>query len=346
MQFNTITYSPHTHQGNSVNTVMRQVLYALIPGIITYIYFFGWGVMINIILASLLALSLEALMLWLRGRPIRPFLSDNSALVTAWLFALAIPPFLPWWMTLIGIFFAIVFAKHLYGGLGYNPFNPAMVGYVVLLVSFPIEMTRWPAVATLSGYYPSFLDSLSLIFTGDMWTTVLKFDDLTGATPLDTMKTALKDFQTVQEVKIDPLFGDFGAKGWEWIANAYFLGGFWLIYKRIIDWRIPLAMLTSLFAIASVFFIFNPDAHPSPLFHLFSGAAILGAFFIATDPVTAATSIKGRIYYGIGIGLLIYIIRTWGGYPDGVAFAILLMNMTVPAIDYLTQPRVFGHNKR
>ncbi|EDN66080.1 NQR2 and RnfD [Beggiatoa sp. PS] len=281
-------------------------------------------------------------MLWLRNRPLRPFLTDNSALVTAWLLAIALPPFTPWWMTVLGTAFAMIFAKHLYGGLGYNPFNPAMVGYVMLLISFPAEMTVWPALASLSGHVPSFLDSLSIIFRGQPMGD-LALDALSGATPLDTIKTELTLFHTLEEIQRNPLFGIYGAKGWEWINGAFLLGGGWLVYKRIITWHIPVAVLGSLFLVSGLFFVFDSGIYTSPLFHIASGAAILGAFFIATDPVSAATSNKGRLFYGAGIGLLIYIIRSWGGYPDGVAFSILLMNMTVPVIDYYTQPRVFGH---
>lgn len=341
MDFNT-SVSPHVHSELTVSNLMRQVLYALIPGIILYVYFFGWGIVINLMLTSVTALSCEAFILKMRERPLRPFLTDGSILVTAWLLALAIPPLLPWWMTVIGTAFAVIFAKHLYGGLGFNPFNPAMVGYVVLLISFPFQMTQWPALPLLTGYYPNFLDSFSIIFMGHPWHNI-SIDALSGATSLDTMKTQLKHFHTVHEIKQNPLFGNFGAKGWEWINNALFLGGCWLLYKRVINWHIPVAILTSLFLIASFFFLIDPDTHPSPLFHIFSGATMLAAFFIATDPVTAATSNKGRLIYGVGIGLLIYIIRTWGGYPDGVAFAVLLMNMAVPMIDYYTKPRVFGY---
>ncbi|MEK8015645.1 MAG: electron transport complex subunit RsxD [Candidatus Parabeggiatoa sp.] len=334
--------APFLHQETSVSEIMRQVLYALMPGIVVYVYFLGWGIVVNILLASVTALTCEALMLWLRNRPIRPFLTDNSALVTAWLLAMALPPFVPWWVTVLGTAFGLIFAKHLYGGLGYNPFNPAVVGYMVLLISFPLEMTRWPALPSLSGYYPGILDSLSIIFTGQAMGG-LTVDALSSATPLDTMKTELAQFYTVAEIQGNPLFSTFAAKGWEWIEGTFFLGGCWLIYKRVITWHIPVAVLGSLFLISGCFFLIDSDLNPSPLFHILTGGSIIGAFFIATDPVSAATSNKGRLFYGVGIGLLIYIIRTWGGYPDGVAFAVLLMNMTVPTIDYYTKPRVFGH---
>jgi len=337
-----VSNAPYMHTQQTVSQIMRQVLYALIPAILLYVWFFGWGIIINIIIASAVAVSAEAWVLWLRAKPVRTTLQDNSALVMAWLFALSIPPFLPWWMTVIGASFGIIFAKQLYGGLGYNNFNPAMVGYAVLLISFPIDMTHWPALSELSGHPLSFWDSLNIIFTGQPVGTS-SIDALSGATPLDTMKTALKQYRTVHEIKAHPLFGDFGARGWEWMGNAFFLGGCWLIYKRVITWHIPAAVLGSLFSMAAIFFLIDPDRYPSPLFHLFSGAAMLGAFFIATDPVSAATSNKGRLIFGAGIGMLIYIIRTWGGYPDGVAFAVLLMNLAAPTLDYFTKPRLFGH---
>ncbi|MBE9561253.1 MAG: RnfABCDGE type electron transport complex subunit D, partial [Proteobacteria bacterium] len=150
-------------------------------------------------------------------------------------------------------------------------------------------------------------------------------------------------FYTVYEIKAKPIFGFLGAAGWEWVNLAFLIGGCWLIYKRVMTWYIAVAVLGGLFVISSLFFLIDSDIYPSPIFHIFSGAAIVGAFFIATDPVTAATSNQGRLIFGFGIGLLIYITRTWGGYPDGMAFAVLLMNMSVPVIDYYTKPRVFGH---
>jgi electron transport complex protein RnfD len=343
MNFRTAS-SPHGHAVASVSEIMRRVLYALVPGVVAYVFFFGWGIVINITIASAAALASEAAVLSLRQRPLQPSLGDASAVVTAVLLALALPPLAPWWLTTLGAAFAIVFAKHLYGGLGYNPFNPAMVGYVVLLISFPREMTAWLPPTLLSTHPLGFFETLSAIITGDL-PPGLTLDAVTMATPLDVMKTQLALDHTVSEVRASPLFGDFAGKGWEWMGNLFFLGGLWLIYQRVITWHIPVAMLGSLFAMALVFALGDPDGHPSAMFHLFSGATILGAFFIATDPVTASTTPRGRLIYGAGIGLLTYIIRTWGGYPDGVAFAVLLMNSAVPLIDHYTQPRVFGHRQ-
>ena len=324
-----------------VGAVMRQVLYALIPGTLAYVWYFGPGVLINIALACAVALVSEAAMLRLRNRPLRPFLSDYSAVVTAVLLALALPPLAPWWMTTVGTAFAIVIAKHLYGGLGFNPFNPAMVGYVVLLISFPRDMTQWLTPQMLSAHTLSFPETLNAIFSGRL-PDGIGIDALTGATPLDTVKTQLGQSKTLSEIRSTAQFGDYGGRGWEWIANWYALGGIWLLYRRVIAWQIPVGMLSALLAIALVFFLIDPDTHASPLFHLFSGAAMLGAFFIATDPVTASSTPRGRLIYGMGIGLLVYLIRSFGGYPDGVAFAVLLMNMAAPMIDHYTQPRVFG----
>ena len=337
--------SPHIHANTSVTAVMTKVLIALTPAIIGYIYFFGWGLAIHIMIAIGVGLGCEAAMLKLRERPIKPFLQDGSVLVTAVLLAFCIPPLAPWWITTIGMFFAVVVAKHLYGGLGYNPFNPAMVGYIVLLISFPKEMTAWTPPNILNGLQVGPFDTLRIIFLGD-FPYKLSMDALSMATPLDTVKTELNLSKTVEEIKSgNAIFGDFAGVGWEWVGNWIFLGGVWLIYKKVINWQIPLAMLASLFTIALVFYLKDASNYASPMFHIFSGAAMLGAFFIATDPVTSCTTPMGRIVFGAGAGVIIYIIRTWGGYPDGVAFAVLLMNMAAPTIDYYTRPRVYGHTR-
>jgi H+/Na+-translocating ferredoxin:NAD+ oxidoreductase subunit D len=323
--------------------MMQQVLLALVPGTVAMIWYFGWGVMLNVLISVTVAVACEAAMLSARRCDLKPFLADTSAIVTGWLLALALPPLTPWWITCIGVSFAIVVAKHLYGGLGYNLFNPAMVGYVVLLVSFPVEMTQWLPPRILADTHLGLIETAVAIFTGNL-PPDLRWDALTMATPLDTMRTQLSLNLTIEEIRVSPLWGDFGARGWEWIGNWYLLGGFWLLYKRIIGWQIPVAMLGSLLVIALFFYINDPDAHPFPAFHIFSGGAILGAFFIATDPVTASTTPTGRLVYGAGIGLLTFIIRTWGGYPDGVAFSVLIMNLATPTIDHYTRPRVFGHS--
>jgi electron transport complex protein RnfD len=321
--------------------MMLRVLLALVPGIACAFWMFGWGILINILLAALAALAAEAGMLMLRKRPLKPALLDGSALLTGVLLALALPPLVPWWIPVIGSLFAIVIAKQLYGGLGHNPFNPAMAGYVVLLISFPLELTLWSPV----GESLQFGDSLALVFTGQL-PAGLSLDAITMATPMDTIRTRLGLGETLGEIRGSPLFGSFAGAGWEWINAWFLLGGLWLLQQKVIQWQIPAGMLGGLAVIALVFNVINPDVYSSPLFHLFSGAAMLGAFFIATDPVSASTTPHGRIYYAAGIGVLTYIIRTWGGYPDGVAFAVLLMNMAAPTIDYYTRPVVYGHDDK
>jgi Na+-translocating ferredoxin:NAD+ oxidoreductase subunit D len=354
----TTSTSPHVRVPISVTEVMLQVFLALIPGIAIYVWFFGWGIVINIAIATATALITETLMLRIRKQPVWQYLRDCSAIVTAVLLALALPPLSPWWMTVIGVFFAIVVAKQLYGGLGYNPFNPAMVGYVILLISFPVEMTSWLPVSAFSNFNLDFLQSAAYIFSGQLPSGVT-FDALTEATPLDTLKNNLSQGNSVSEIRaqlgldertshllsVIPIFGAIGGKGWEWVNAGFLLGGIWLLYKKIISWHIPAAMIGSLVLISAAFSMLNPEHYAAPLFHLFSGAVMLGAFFIATDPVTAAASPYGRLIYGAGIGILVYIIRTWGGYPDSIAFAVLLMNMVVPLIDDHFKPRVFGHGK-
>lgn len=336
--------SPHLHTDNRVNRMMLAVIYALIPGTLAGIHFFGWGVMLNISLAVITALAAEALMLRLRKRPVKPFLLDGSAVVTAVLLGVALPSLAPWWLPVLGAAFALIIAKHLYGGLGYNPFNPAMVGYAMLLIAFPREMTLW---LTPEVHDISFIDNLRYTFLEQL-PAGQTLDGLTAATPLDAVKTQLAQNLTLSEIQRSgaELFGLLSGHGWEWINLLFMLGGLALIYMRVISWQIPLAMLATLFLISGLFHLNDPDAFASPLFHLFSGATMLGAFFIATDPVTAATTNRGRIIYGIGIGLLLYIIRSWGGYPDAIAFSVLLMNMAVPTIDYYTRPRVFGEGPR
>ncbi|MBT5232135.1 MAG: RnfABCDGE type electron transport complex subunit D [Methylococcales bacterium] len=326
--------SPHVQQPLGVSDMMLQVLLALVPGIIVATHFFGWGVLFNIVLAIITAVTAEAILLKLRARPILPFLSDYSAVITGLLLALCLPPLAPWWIPVIGTLFAIIIAKHLYGGLGYNPFNPAMIGFAVLLISFPTIMTHWVLTPDAS------LSEVWLTISSESMPTQWNIDSLTSATPLDELKTQLKQnnlshsINRVNELNLIP--------AWQWLSIAYLAGGLYLMARKIITWHIPIAMLAGLIITAAIIHVIYPETTATPWFHTITGATMIGAFFIATDPITAATTIKGRIYYGLGIGILIYIIRTWGGYPDAIAFAVLLMNMAAPMLDQYTQPRVFG----
>ncbi len=320
---------------------MGMVLLALVPGTLAMVWFFGWGVLINLVIATVTAVAAEAAVLCLRRRPVGHTLIDLSAIVTAWLLALALPPLLPWWQTVVGTMFAIVVAKQLFGGIGFNPFNPAMAGYVLLLVSFPVTMTRWLPPDVLGGNSVALADSLHIIFSGSP-PLGQSWDAITSATPLDQMRIELSQNRMISEIRQSPLWGDFGGLGWEWIGNWFLLGGLFLLWQRVISWRIPVSMLGALLLVAGLFWVMDPETHPFPAFHLFSGGAILGAFFIATDPVSASTTPRGQLVYGALIGVLVFVIRTWGGYPDAVAFSVLLLNMAAPTIDYYTQPRVFG----
>ncbi len=342
-QFSTAA-GPHLKPARSVRQVMLMVLIALIPGIAAHVWFFGTGILIQIILAVLFAVFFEAVMLKLRKRPLQPFISDLSAPLTGVLFALAIPPLSPWWIAAIGMLFAIVIAKHLYGGIGFNLFNPAMVGLAVVLVSFPRQYTQWLPPAGLGESIPSIVDTLPAIFSGQLpapW----QWDTLAQATPLDTVKIESALGKTMSEIRQDQLFGDFGGRGWEWIANFYAIGGLFLLWKRIIPWYTPVATLTTTFLLTVPFWMIDPDSHPMPLSHIFSGALVFAAFFIVTDPVSGCTTPRGRLIFGAGVAILTLAIRRWGSFADGVAFAVLLMNCAAPLIDRYSRPQIFGQQR-
>lgn len=333
-------FSPFITHASSVREIMFKVLLALVPGIALYAWYFGPAILVSITLASVTALATEAVMLKLRRRSLAP-LGDNSALLTAWLLALSIPPLAPWWLVVVGTMFAISISKHLYGGLGNNPFNPAMVGYAVLIISFPVYMTHWISPHGLGQLELSFIDQLQFIFGGQLPASVT-LDAVSMATPLDTLKTQLHGGHAIADIVQMPIFGYLAGHGSEMVALAYVAGGLYLLANRIISWHLPAAFLLTLFATAGVFHLADPAHYVPPLFHWFSGAAMLGAFFIITDPVTSPTTIRGKLIFAAGAGFLTYIIRVFGGFPDGVAFATLLMNICVPLIDAYTQPKVFG----
>ncbi|MBB5186852.1 electron transport complex protein RnfD [Zhongshania antarctica] len=333
--------SPHAHGPMSTASVMRLVLMATLPGMLALTWFFGFGTIVNVLWASITALAFEALALRWRKRPIGFYLNDYSALVTAFLLGIALPPAAPFWLIMIGTGFAILICKQLYGGMGYNPFNPAMAAYVMLLISFPVEMTTWMAPkGSFAGDLLGPIEALRYCF--DFGREAI--DAITMATPLDVLKqnnALLVDDLWSQSAQ----FGQIAGKGWEWANAGFLLGGAYLIYRRIFTWHAPLSMLAVLTLMSLLFYDGGSSASGgSPFFHLFSGATMLGAFFIVTDPVTSAVSNRGRLIYGALIGLLIYIIRVWGNYPDAVAFSVLLMNFAAPFIDHFTQPRTYGHS--
>ncbi|MBT6042565.1 MAG: RnfABCDGE type electron transport complex subunit D [Gammaproteobacteria bacterium] len=330
MTLSTLFLKPAKHSLSTAQ-IMLLVLIACIPGIAAMSWFFGAGVLLNILWLMLCALAIEAAILIIRKKPVLQSLGDFSALVTALLLALSMPPASPWWLGLIGIFFAIAVAKHLYGGLGYNPFNPAMVGYAVLLIAYPLEMTRWLLPENVNGILPELM-TLIKQFLGNIPETM---DAFVGATALDQFKLDRGGLTIAEYWQGNPLFGSLSGAGWEWVNAGFLLGGLYMLYRKIITWHIPAAMLGTMAIMALFFYDGGSSAsHGSPLFHLFGGAAMLGAFFIATDPVSGPATNKAKVLYGILIGMLIYSIRVWGAYPDGVAFAVLLGNFAAPAIDY------------
>jgi electron transport complex protein RnfD len=333
--------SPYILGNNSTAAIMLKVMLALIPGIAAHAWLFGPGIWVSLLLCSAFALGFETLLLLLRGLPLKPFLSDNSALVTAWLLALSLPTLAPWWLYAIGIGLAIVVAKHLYGGIGQNLFNPAMVGYAALIVSFPVYMTQWPAPIVLADHALTLSNAFDVVFAGQ---SSVSADAYTAATPLDTWKTQARLHTPTETILAQPIFGWVGARGHEIVELMFLLGGLALLSLRLITWHIPLAFLLGVVVTTGVLHLIDPSQHADPLLHLFSGGVMLAAFFIATDPVSAAATPRGKLIYAVLAGFLTVIIRAFGSYPDGVAFAILLMNMCVPLIDHYTQPRVFGHS--
>ncbi|WP_133406695.1 electron transport complex subunit RsxD [Parashewanella tropica] len=338
--------SPHINTQLQTSKVMQRVLLCMLPGFAAQLYFFGWGSLIQVLLALTVAIAAEAGVMKLRNKSITFALSDYSAVVTAVLLAVAIPAMAPWWIIVIGVLFAIIFVKHLYGGLGNNIFNPAMAGYVLLLISFPVQMTNWNAPLSVAAHSPTFTDAFNAIFglshyATDYWKQAI--DGTTMATPLDSLKTGYSLEHITSEIMKQPAFTGSIATGWFWINVGYLLGGLVMLKLKVIRWHISTGVLAALFICTSAGFLLHPDTHISPINQLFTGATMLAAFFIATDPVTAATSPKGRLIFGAMIGILVYVIRTFGGYPDAFAFAVLLANMTAPFIDYYVRPRSYGH---
>tara|TARA_S200000501_G_scaffold177680_1_gene167368 strand:- start:13641 stop:14621 length:981 start_codon:yes stop_codon:yes gene_type:complete len=323
---------------------MQLVLLATLPGVLALTFVFGWGTLVNILLAVVFAIALEASALKLRRQPVKFYLNDYTAIVTAVLLAIALPPYSSWWVILVGIFFSIIVAKQLYGGLGYNPFNPAMVGYVALLISFPVAMTAWPTPIHLTPntvIIPNLFEALLIGLT------VIErpmIDGFTMATPLDLVRQ--NDSLLLNDLMNEyPQFGRWSGYGWEWANLGFLVGGLFLLQRKIFTWHTPVSMLLAIAIMSALFYDGgSSNSAGSPLFHLLGGATMFGAWFIATDPVSSAVSNKGRIIYGAGIGVLTFIIRKWGNYPDAVAFAVLLMNFSAPLIDHYTQTKPYGHN--
>ena len=323
--------SPFVRKPTSVQQVMFTVLVALLPAVALYVWQFGPGIVVNIIIATLSAVGAEAAILKLRKKPVGLYVSDLSAVVTAWLIALTFPTILPAWILILATVLSIVAVKQLYGGLGQNPFNPAMAAYCLMIVAYPSAMSQWPAAGWMD-----LSTHLQLIGGASL-------DAMTGATPLDALRTGLRSGAPVSDVLTHDAFGILGGRGWEWIGLGYLAGGLFLIQRRVITWHLPTAFVGGLIIVSGLFWMANPAHYASPLFHLASGGTLLAAFFIVTGPVSGATTPRGKLIFAASIALITYLIRNFGAYPDGIAFAVLLMNLCVPLIDMKTQPRVFGH---
>ena len=316
---------------------MRQVLYALTPAIIVYVYLFGCGILLQLTVAIVAALVFETLALRLRGFAPKTYLSDGSVVVLATLLALAIPPYAPWWITVVGVAFAVLIGKHAFGGLGHNIFNPAMVGYIFLLLCYPAALSRWPEMSRIVDY-PGLWDSIKMIVTPSAGMP----DGISGATVLDHVKTQAALMRMHSEMESTAKFGTFAGRGWEWLNAAYLCGGGWLLWRGVVRWRLPFSFLAGLACAALLGYVVDSELHRGAMFHLFAGGAMMAAFFVVTDPVSSATTPAGMLLFGAGTGVLTYLIREFGSYPDGVAFAVVTMNALAPLIDRFTQPRLYG----
>ena len=336
--------SPHTHGTLNVARIMFTVWLALLPASLYAIYLFGWPVLNLFLITTAAALLSEAATLRLAGKDVRSGITDGSGMLTAWLLAMTLPPWAPWWIAVVGAVFAVVVGKQVFGGIGQNLFNPAMLGRVALLIAFPLEMTTWVSPQPLfTEAAPGFLDSLAITFAG-----VPNIDAVSGATVLGHMNTELgrgvplaeilPGYFTLQEGAMGEMRGSLG----ETSALLLLIGGLFLLLRRLITWHIPFSMLASVAVLATLMNLFDPTRFADASVHLLSGGLMLGAFFIATDPVGSPSTPRGQLIFGAACGALIYVIRTWAGFPEGVAFAVLLMNAATPLIDHYLRPRIYG----
>jgi Na+-translocating ferredoxin:NAD+ oxidoreductase subunit D len=324
-QLPVISASPHIHSGVSVPGIMAAVILALAPAMAAALFFFGWNALRLVVVCVSTCVIAEAAARRIMRRDAG--IHDLSAVVTGILLAFNLPPNLPSWMAMAGAVFAIVIAKQLFGGLGYNPFNPALAGRVFLLISFPIQMTTWS-----QWQIPWPAEGVAAV---------------TGATPLGLLKTSLATAGTM------PYHFD-AATAWQFFIGlrngcigevsslALLSGGLYLLWRRYIYWQVPAAFIGTVVICSGALWLADPARNMNPLFHVLSGGVVLGAFFMATDMVTSPVTKPGLLIFGAGCGVLTVLIRKWGGYPEGVSFAILLMNAVTPLINRGFQPRIFG----
>ena len=339
--------APHTTTRNNTTRIMATVMLALAPATLYGFWLYGWPAIYLWLITIASALLGEVFFLRLREREAGPALLDGSAALTGWLLAVSLPPWAPWWIGVFGGLFATTLGKQAFGGLGQNLFNPAMVARVALLISFPVQMTSWVAAAPLlSAAAPGPIEGLMIFLKG----ITPAFDALTSATTLGFGKTEMsRGVDLLHSAAHAPALslsgyrpGSLGETA-AWLVAA---GGIAMIYRRIISWHIPLAMLLGLGLPAALCHAIDPARYLDMGSHLLSGGAMLGAFFIATDYVTSPTSPVGKLVFGAGCGLLTFVIRTWAGYPEGVAFAVMLMNALTPIIDTYCKPRIYGRDRR
>ncbi len=316
-----VSSSPHIHDGQTTSGIMRLVIFALLPAALFSVYIFGISSLRVIIISICSALLFELVALRIMKRPVN--VRDGSALLTGLLLALNLPPGSPWWLVVTGTFFAIVVAKQFFGGLGYNPFNPALIGRVVLVISFPVQMTKWIAPSKWGA------------------------DAVTTATPLGRIAESLEalghiEMEFGREEILNLLVGNRGGCLGEVSIILLLAGGLYLIVKKVISWHIPVTFIGSVWAMTGIFHLIDPAHYANPTFHVLTGGLFLGAIFMATDYVTSPMTPLGKIIFGAGCGVITVLIRLFGVYPEGVSFAILLMNAATPLIDRYTKQKVFG----
>lgn len=317
-----VTASPHLKDRESTPTIMWNVVYSLVPVVGVSALFFGISALLVIAAATLGALLTE------RVFGSGDSLGDGSAVITGLLLGLCLPAGMPLWMAALGGIFGVGFGKLIFGGLGQNVFNPALIGRAFLQAAFPVAITTWPAAG--QGFWTLRGDNFALPFMQ------ASSDALTEATPLGLLK-----FEATLTPLRDLVLGTTGGSLGETASLVILLGGAYLAWRGYLNWRIPVSVMLSTAILASVMHAINPT-YPGALFMLFSGGLMLAAVYMATDMVTSPVTNAGRWVFGVGIGVLVVVIRLWGGLPEGVMYAILLMNATVPFINRLTQPRVFG----
>jgi len=319
----TISPSPHIHSGDSTQKIMYRVVYAMIPALLWSVFVFGLDALRVTLIAVVACLAFEFVIQKYLMK-IKPMITDGSALVTGILLAFNVPANIPWWIIVIGALASIGIGKLSFGGLGSNIFNPALVGRVFLLISFPVQMTSWP-VNNRSG-----------------------IDAVTSATPLGIIKEGISNGTPISEISkslpstVEMLFGEIGGSIGEISAILLILGGLYMLFTKVITWHIPVSIIVSVGLVAGAFWLVNPEVYINPVYHLFTGGLMLGAIFMATDMVSSPMNPKGQMIYGVGIGLITISIRLFGAYPEGISFAILIMNAFTPLINTYIKPKRFG----